>query len=196
VGELFSSFEESWRYFLQRTEPLEGFFDDFPDDEDAFLEGWLVEPSDEVKEAAKPIQGSLSRFPWLSPVPDHFLHVWIGLGHRIGDAWEGWRELESFPVEYARVNCFHAAVVVEVSGGPLRQLVAGTPNDLPTFLPHMTVAVTREPASPEPLRDVLMPLRDTVLGRQVVGELKRVRFPAGRRTLYRPWSEEQLVPLG
>ena len=195
MGEFFASFEESWSYFVERTEPLEGFFDDFPDDENAFLEGWLVEPSDEIKAAARPIQESLARFPWLFPVPDHFLHVWIGLGERIGEAWKGWRELGSFPIEYAGVNCFHAAIVVEVKG-PMRRLVAGTPNDMPTFLPHMTVAVTREPASPAPLRDVLAPLRDAVLGHQIVGEVKRVWFPAGRTTLYRPWSEEQLVPLG
>lgn len=195
MGELFSSFEEAWRCFLERRDPLEGFFDEFPDDESSFLEGWLVEPSDEIKAAAGPIQEKLSRFPWLLPVPDHFLHVWIGLGERIGDGWQRWTELEPVEVGYARLNCFHAAIVIEVAG-PLRQLVEGTPNDLPTFLPHMTVAVTREPASPEPLREVLAPVRETVLGSEVVREVKRVRFPAARTTLYRPWSVEHLVSLG
>jgi hypothetical protein len=194
MGEFFTSFDEAWSFFLQRAEPLEDFFADFPDDDEASLEGWLIEPSDELKAAARPLQQSLSRYPWLFPVPDHFLHVWIGLGDRIGDAWEGWREIESFQVAYAGVNCFHAAVVVEAAG-PLQQLVRGTPNDLPTFLPHMTVAVTHEPSPPGALRDALVPLRHTVLGSQLVGEVKRVRFPAGRRTLYRPWSVEQLVPL-
>jgi hypothetical protein len=195
MAELFSSFEEAWRYFLERRDPLEGFFHEFPDDEGSFLEGWLVEPSDEIKAAAGPIQEELSRFPWLFPVPDHFLHVWIGLREQIGDGWQQWNELGPLEVEYARPNCFHAAVVIEVAG-PLRQLVKGTPNDLPTFLPHMTVAVTREPASPAPLREVLAPVRETVLGSEVVREVKRVRFPAARTTLFRPWSVEHLVSLG
>jgi 2'-5' RNA ligase len=191
MGEFFSSFEESWEYFLEREQPLEDFFAEFPDDDSASHEGWLVEPSEEIKEAARPLQETLAGFPWLFPVPDHFLHVWIGIDDRVGDACQ---RLEPFPIVYANLNCFHAAVVVEVDG-PLRQLVEGTSNDLPTFLPHMTLAVTRGEAPPDELRALLKELRRNRLGAQVVREVKRVRFPAGRRTLFQPWSLEQLVSL-
>ncbi len=120
--------------------------------------------------------------------------MWIALSDRIGGAAEEWEDLEAFPIAYANVNCFHAAVVVEVQG-PMQQLVAGTPYDDSTFLPHMTLAVAREPAPPAELRDVLASVRDAVLGRQVVDELTCVRFPAGKSTLFRPWSVERLVSL-
>lgn len=194
MGAFFSSFDEAWSFFLGRTEPLEDFFAAFPEDDEAWHEGWLVEPSDEIKAAARRLQEALARFPWLFPVPDHFLHVWIGDSERMGAAPERWKGLEAFSIVYANVNCFHAAVVVEVDG-PMRPLVAETPCDDPTFLPHMTIAVAREQASPADLREMLASARDAVLGSQVVGELTRVRFPAGRSTLFRPWSVEQLVPL-
>ncbi len=194
MGAFFSSFDGAWSFFLGRTEPLEDFFAEFPDDDDAWAEGWLVEPPAEIKAAAQRLQVALAQFTWLFPVPDHFLHVWIALSDRIGDAAEKWEDLEAFPITYANVNCFHAAVVVEVEG-PMQQLVAGTPYDDSTFLPHMTLAVTREPAPPAELRDVLASVREAALGRQVVGELTCVRFPAGRSTLFRPWSVERLVSL-
>lgn len=194
MGELFTSVDDAWSFFLRRAEPLEDFFEDFSEDEDSFLEGWVVEPPAHVKLAAGSIQSALSHLSWLVPVPDHFLHVWTGLRDRIGDVWEGWQEIEAFSVAYTRVNVFHSAVVVEVEG-PMRSLVAGTPNDLPTFLPHLTIAVTREPHAPGELRDALVPLRDSLLGEQVVREVKLVRFPAGRRTLLRPWTVQQLVSL-
>ena len=194
MGAFFSSFDEAWSFFVGRTEPLEDFFAEFPDDDDAYLEGWLVEPSVEIKAAAQRLQKALARFTWLFPVPDYFLHVWIGLSDRMGDAAEEWKDLEAFPIVYANVNCFHAAVVVEVEGS-MPQLVAGTPYDDSTFLPHMTLAVARERAPPAELRDVLASLRDADLGRQVVDELTCVRFPAGKSTLYRPWSVERLVSL-
>ncbi len=194
MGEFFTSFEDAWSFFLGRTEPLEDFFEDFSQDEDSSLEGWVVAPPAHVTLAAGNIQDTLSDLDWLVPVPDHFLHIWIGVAERIGDAWERWRKIEPFAIEYARVTCFHSAVVVEIEG-PLRRLVAGTPNDLPSFLPHMTVAVVREPRAPGELRDALLPLRDSRLGEQVVSEVKRVRFPAARTTLLRPWTVEQLVSL-
>lgn len=194
MGEFFSSFDDAWRFFLGRTDPLEDFFAEFSDDDGAELEGWLVEPPAHVKLAVGRVQAELAHLGWLRPVPDHFLHVWIGLRDRIGDAWQGWPALEPLSVSYARLNCFHSAVVVEVEGR-IGELVAGTPNDLPTFLPHLTVAVAREPHPPDELRDALRPLRDSRLGEQVVREVVRVRFPASRTTLFRPWRAEQLVPL-
>jgi hypothetical protein len=194
VGELFTSFEEAWEHFLRREEPLEDFLAGFAENVDATLEGWLVEPPADVKLATMQIQAALSCFDWLVPVPGHFLHVWVGLRETIGDAWRGWSGLEPFAIAYRRVNCFHSAVVVEVEG-PTRQLVAGTPNDAPEFLPHMTIAVTRQAAAPDELRDVLRRLRDSRLGEQVVREVQHVRFPAARTTVLQPWSVEQLVSL-
>jgi len=78
----------------------------------------------------------------------------------------------------------------------MRRLVAGTPNDLPTFLPHMTVAVVQEPRPPGGLREVLGRLREPLLGEQIVREVKLVRFPAARTTLFRAWTVEQIVSLG
>jgi hypothetical protein len=194
LARFFRSFDDAWSYFVARAEPLEDFFADFPDDEDAVLEGWVVEPPRDVKLAAGRVQSQLSRFGWLVPVPHHFLHVWVGVRDRIGDSWRHWQEIEPFSVVYRRVNCFHSAVVVEVEGA-MRGLVAGTPNDLPTFLPHMTVAVVAEPRAPAELRSTLVPLRDVQLGEQLVSEVKLVRFPAARSTLFDPWTVRQTVSL-
>jgi 2'-5' RNA ligase len=194
VGEFFTSFDDAWSHFLRRTGPLEDFFAQFPEEDDAELEGWVVEPVPAIKAAAAELQRELARFDWLVPVPAHFLHVWLALSERIGDGSRRWEEVERFPVTYARVNCFHTAVVVEVA--ELRRLVVGTPNDVPQFLPHMTLAVVRGSPAPGALRDVLVPLRDAVCGEQMVAEVTRVRFPAARTTVFRPWTVEQVVPLG
>ncbi len=123
------------------------------------LEGWIVEPSREVKAAAARLQESLRRFDWIDLVPEHFLHVWLGVPERLGDAPQRWPELAPFEIGYPRSNCFHDAVVVEVTQ-PVRRLVAGTQNDLPEFLPHMTVGVTRVEHPAAELRDTLTELRE------------------------------------
>ena len=133
MGAFFTSFDDAWSFFLGRTEPLEDFFAEFPDDDEADAVGWLVEPSEDIKAAARPVREALAQFPWLFPVPDHFLHVWIGLRDRIAGAAEKWERLEAFSIDYAKVNCFHAAVVVEVDG-PMGQLVGGTSYDDGTYL--------------------------------------------------------------
>lgn len=101
------------------------------------------------------------------------------------------------PIEigFTRPNCFHSAVVVEVTG-PIRQLVAATKNDLPEFLPHMTIAVTRVEHDSAELRAVLMRLRETELGSQTVVETKLVRFQAAPSTLFQPWEVVESVQLG
>jgi hypothetical protein len=194
VVELFTSFDDAWSEFMRRAGPLEDFFADFAEEDDAELEGWLVEPAPAIKAAAAELQEELAHFDWLVPVPAHFLHVWLVLSERIGDGWQQWENVERFPVTYARVNCFHTAVVVEVAS-ELRRLVVGTPNDLPTFLPHMTLAVVRGAPAPGPLRDALVPLRNAACGEHVVAEAIRVRFPAARATVFRPWTIEQVVLL-
>jgi hypothetical protein len=194
VGEFFSSFDDAWASFLTRDEPLESFYDQFPDDPDHVLSGWLVEPSPEVKASALELQDRLRGINWLDPTPEHFLHTWIGLDSRIGEASRGWAELPRFRATYPRVNCFHTAVVVEV-GGSFRELVAGTPNDVPTYLPHLTVAVVREPTAPGELRDLLVPLRDSGFGEHDVDDVTLVSFPCGRTTVYQPWTVLRRQPL-
>jgi 2'-5' RNA ligase len=159
------------------------------------LEGWIVEPSWEVKVAAARVQDSLRRFDWIELVPEHFLHVWLGVPERLADAPQRWSELAPFEIGYPRANCFHNAVVVEVTQ-PMRRLVAGTQNDLPEFLPHMTVAVTRVEHAAGKLRDTLIELRETDFGAHAVGETKLVRFPAAQSTLFQPWTVVETVRLG
>jgi hypothetical protein len=159
------------------------------------LEGWIVEPSREVKAAAAGLQDSLRRFDWIGLVPEHFLHVWLGVPERLGEAPQHWPELKPFELGYVRPNCFHSAVVVEVTQS-VRGLVAGTQNDLPEFLPHMTVAVTRVEHPAGELRDTLTELRGTKVGSHTVGETKLVRFPAAQSTLFQPWEVVETVRLG
>jgi hypothetical protein len=159
------------------------------------FEGWIVEPSREVKAAAAGVQESLRRFDWIDLVPAHFLHVWLGVPERLGVAPQRWPQLAQFDIGYQRLNCFHNAVVVEVTQ-PMRRLVEGTQNDRPEFLPHMTVAVTRVEHPAEELRDTLTELRETDVGAQTVCEAKLVRFPAAQSTLFQPWVVVETVPLG
>ena len=194
MGELFTSFDDAWSYFLRREEPLETFYDDFPEDEDSLLAGWVVEPAPEVKKRAAALQAALSHLEWVVPVPGHFLHVWIGLVDRIDTGWTRWPEIEAFSISYARVNCFHSAVIVEVEG-PVRWLVEGTSNDVPAYLPHMTIAITRDARPAKDIREALLPLRGISLGTQIVREVKLVEFPAARSTLLRPWTLQQIVAL-
>ena len=194
MGEFFTSFHDAWAAFLAREEALEDFYAQFPDDPEYVLTGWLVEPSAEVKAAAAGIQDRLSHLSWLVPIPEHFLHVWLGAQERIGDVWRSWGDVSGFTAAYGRVNCFHSAVVIEADPA-FRQLVAGTPNDVPEFLPHLTVAVVREPASPDALREALLPLRESTLGKDRVSEVQLVSFPAARTTLFRPWTVERRVAL-
>ena len=159
------------------------------------LEGWIVEPSREVKAAAARLQESLRPFDWIDLVPEHFLHVWLGVPERLGDAPQRWAELAPFEIGYPRSNCFHSAVVVEVTQ-PVCRLVAGTQNDLPEFLPHMTVAVIRVEHPAAELRETLTELREIAVGVQTVGETKLVRFPAAQSTLFQPWEVVRTVRLG
>jgi hypothetical protein len=174
---------------------LERFYDQFPTDEHSLAEAWIVEPSPEVKAVVTSFQASLDRFDWIELVPEHFLHVALGLAECLGAAPERYPEVAPFEVRYPRPNCFHSAVVVEVTP-PMRRLVAGTMNDLPEFLPHMTIAVTRVEHSAEALRDELTRLRETDFGAQTVGEAKLVRFPAAQSTLFQPWEVVETVRLG
>jgi hypothetical protein len=195
MGRFFTSFDEAWDYFLARTEALEWFYGQFPDDEDFVAEGWIVEPPREIKRAALNVQDVFAGLDWLAPIPEHFLHVWLGGAGGLGAKPKELRGSGSFEAVYGRVNCFHSAVVVEVQAPPLGAFVAGTEVDSATFLPHLTIGITRKEHDPGDLRRALLSLRNIDLGVSEVTELKRIRFPAGQRTLLRPWSVIETVPL-
>jgi 2'-5' RNA ligase len=195
VGRFFPSFESAWEFFLGRREPLERFFDQFPLDPDFQAECWIVEPPDEIKRAAAEVQEAFAGLPWIAPVPEHFLHVAIGTPAALTRRPDRICDGGAFEARYQRVNCFHSAIVVEVEAPELHDLIEGTQVDAATFLPHMTIGVTRAEHDPSQLRELLLPLRDSQLGTGKVGELKRVRFPAAQATLLQPWSVVETVPL-
>lgn len=195
MGRLFTSFESAWEHFLVRSEPLERFFDQFPLDHGVRAECWIVEPPDEVKRAAADVQRVFASFAWIAPVPEHFLHVALGTPAALTRRPARLRNSGAFDARYRRVNCFHSAIVVEVEAAELHDFVEGTHVDAVTFLPHMTLGVTREERDPDELRRALLPLRDADLGSAKVAELKRVRFPAAQETLLRPWSVVETIPL-
>ena len=175
MGGYFTSFDDAWRAFISRTEPLESFYEEFAGS--AFDgEVWVIQPTPEVKRAALRVQGELEWFDFLELVPHHFLHVSVPAA--------AVREFDE-PIElgYRRVGCFHTAVVAEVDSPALRAL-----DPEPTFLPHMTLAVVRRPAPPGELRRVLEPLRDTVFGRQRVDEVMRVHVELSRERGLQPWT--------
>ena len=179
MGERFTSFDDAWSSFLARSEPLESFFDEFPQDRSFVAEAWLVVPPPEVKRAAVRLQSALEDVPGLVVVPHHFLHVSIGDGPDLDDL----RELGPFELRLGRVNCFPAAVVAEVESPELDRVDAP-----PTFLPHLSLAYLEEPTAVDPVREVVLPLRDVSLGSFVVDELVRVQLPASRTTILQPWT--------
>jgi hypothetical protein len=195
VGRFFTSFDEAWQYFIRRAEPLEWFFGDFPKDEAFVAEGWVIVPPSEIKQAALALQGALVSLDWLTPVPEHFLHVWLAGATSAGLRPHEWHRSGAFDATYQRVNCFHSAVVVEVEAPQLRELIAGTQVDASTFLPHMTIGVTRKEHDPRELRRALLPLRNAELGRGKITELTRIRFPAAQTTLLQSWTVMELVPV-
>jgi hypothetical protein len=195
MGDFFTSFDQAWEFFLRRTEPLEWFYGQFPDDEEFVAEAWIVEPPPEVKQAALNLQGIFAGLDWLAPIPEHFLHVALGGARGLGTKPQELRNSGSFEAVYRRVNCFHSAVVVEVEAPPLRRFLAGTDVDTATFLPHMTIGITRNEHDPQDLRRALLPVRNSEVGVSEVTEVKRIRFPAAQTTLLRPWSIVETVPL-
>ena len=195
VGRLFTSFESAWEYFLARREPLERFFDQFPLDPACQAECWIVEPPEEIKRAAGDLQRAFAGFGWIAPVPEHFLHVALGTTAALTPRPEKLSNGRAFEARYERVNCFHSAIVVEVEAAELHSFISGTQIDPATFLPHMTIGVTREERDPGQLRHALLPLRDSQLGSAKVIELQRIRFPAAQTTLLQPWSVVETVSL-
>lgn len=159
-------------------------------------EGWLIETPEAIKQKAAQLQAHLAHLRWLRPIPDHFLHVWFGGPVTLGGRPSEWRGTGAFDITYEGINCFHSAVVVEAHAQRFHELIEGTDLDPATFLPHMTIAVTTQEHDPGELRDVLVPLHETRLGTDRATEAKRVRFPAGRTTLFQPWDVLETVLLG
>jgi 2'-5' RNA ligase len=175
LGEYFDSFEEAWSFFLERAEPLEDFFEEFTGG--AFVgEAWLIVPSPEIKRAALAVQSELEALDWLTLVPHHFLHVSLTM-----DAASAFDE--PVELEYARVGCFHTAVVVEVDSPQLHAL-----DPHPKFLPHMTVAVVTGTSRVDELREILAAHRDDAFGTQRVDEIVRVWVELSREHVFEPWT--------
>jgi hypothetical protein len=216
VGRFFTSFEEAWLSFLDRKEPLESFFAEFPDGE-SYIVTWLLPFDKALVPRVRAVQESFAPLDWITPQPEHFLHTSVAavavsdrrptneeIGVAVERARQAWAGVEAFEVEYRRINCFHPAVVVEVSGrGPsalVSQLVqSGYWDGLPIdgavgavdpelFLAHVTIGLVNEPHDPAPLRDVLVPIRDAELGSQAIHEAALCVVPASRTTILTRWD--------
>ena len=180
MGDLFTTFDDAWQHFLAREEPLESFYDQFPDEE-TDGEGWLVVPPPEVKREVLRLQAELEDVPGLEPIPHHFLHVW--LGGRQGLDIEQLTEAGPFELAYPHVGCFHTAVFVEAHSERFEEVEA--PED---YLPHLTIAVMRDAPDVGPVRDAVVPLRDADVGTVVVDEIVYARFPLSKTTVLQPWT--------
>jgi hypothetical protein len=74
-------------------------------------------------------------------------------------------------------------------------MIEGTGLDPETFLPHLTIAITREEHEAAELRDVLVPLRETKVATETAVEVRRVRVPAARSTFLQAWDVLEVVAL-
>lgn len=213
-----------WQFFLNRQEDLEDFFASFPE-HDSFLLGWLLKLDDALVPKAQELQRAFSHIDWVTPQPDHFLHIGISgvaLGPRrpaaneidaaVESAEHAWASMDAFEVNYARVNCFHSAVIVGVDGEGPRSLAAdlvnagywsglqieGATSDVPmdAFLAHLTIGTVNRPNDPATLRDALVPMREAELGRQRVTEATLCVIPASRGTILDPWTVVGAVAFG
>lgn len=223
---LFTSFEEAWGFFLDRGDPLEDFFAQFPDEE-VLLLGWLIRIDQQLIPAVRAVQAAFSHLEWVVPQPEHFLHTWLGGGaflrrrptaHEVASAVQqaerSWKSASVFGVTYHRINCFHTAVVVEVEGEGPRALVEKLVEDdywgkvqiegalplpgagMETYLPHLTIGCVRGANDPGPLREALIPLRASELGGQRVSEACLCLMPASQTTILSPWEVVGRLPLG
>ena len=199
VGELFTDYDGAWAHFLERAEPLESFYARLPDDPVATIDGWLIEVPAAIKTASRQLRDRLAHVESLRPVPDHFLHVWLGSARELSPARaeKAWAGIRPFGVQYRRVNCFHDAVIVEADAKGVRSLVAaGLPHISPeTFLPHMTVAYTAARTPPEPVRQALAAFRESAFGEGLVREVRLCRVPIARSTFLEPWTAVAAVEL-
>jgi hypothetical protein len=183
VRERFTSFDDAWRHFVGRTERLESFWAELPDEADATLDIWIAEPPAPVKDAALQVQRSFAELSWIAPLPRDFLHVTLRPE-------VDWPSVAPFEAAFGPVCCFPVAVVAEVGAPAVEELVAD-----PFFLPHLSLGYFRETHDPEPLRRAVEPLRDAELGRCVVREVSRVRVPFSTSRFLEPWTVLETVAL-
>jgi 2'-5' RNA ligase len=207
VGRYFATFEEAWSFFLTRDEPLEEFFGQLPDRE-SFILCWLLPFDRRLVPRIRTAQGSFAALEWITPQPEHFLHTSIAAvavsprpptADEITAAAEAarraWSGVKPFHVHYLRVNCFHDAVVVEVSGEGPKTLVerlvdegAVDTVDPEVFLPHVTIGAFNERGNASALRHRLTQIRDLDVGTQQVLEAQLCVVPAARTTILTPWT--------
>ena len=182
---LFTSFADAWAQFLERDEPLESFWNEFPDDPTAALDVWLVVPPPEVKREALRVQGALEEIGGLRIVPHHFLH--LALPDEQVDALA-----EHGPFA---VRCERPELLSGRSRGRGRVRGARRARRARN-LPSARLARVRRAADPSgPVREALVPLRRTGLGAFEVDELVRARVPAAKATVLQPWTVVERASL-
>jgi 2'-5' RNA ligase len=207
VGRYFATFDEAWSFFLTREEPLEDFFEQSPE-HDSYVLCWLLAFDEALVARIRTAQRSFAALEWITPQPEHFLHTSIAAvavspevpspeaiasaAERARRAWSG---VQRFDVHYRRVNCFHDAVVVEVTGAGPKTLVerlvdAGAVDtvDPKLFLPHVTIGAFNRRGNPSALRHPLLQIRNLDVGTQQVLEATLCVVPASRRTILTPWT--------
>jgi 2'-5' RNA ligase len=191
VGEFFTSFDDAWAYFLARAEPLESFWDELSDDRAATVRGWLIVPPEEVKLKARELQDSFRELDWIAPVPDHFLHLWLGATQEldVDAAARAWADVAPFSIVYRRANCFHDAAIVEAHTQGVPALVErGFPAaDLVLLLPHMSIGYMRRAEAADRLRAALRPFREVELGTGVAAEVLLCDIPVAKSTFLQRW---------
>lgn len=207
MGRYFATFEEAWSFFLTRDEPLEEFFGQLPDHE-SYILCWLLPFDRSLVPQIRTAQRSFAALGWITPQPEHFLHTSIAAvavsarpprADEIIAAAEAarraWSDVEPFDVHYRRVNCFHDAVVVEVSGDGPKTLVERLVDertvdtvDPEVFLPHVTIGAFNERGDASALLQALTQVRDLDVGTQHVGEATLCLVPASRSTILSPWE--------
>lgn len=214
MGRFFTGFDEAWKFFVERDHDLEDFFAAFPLD-DHFLLGWLLQLDPRLVPAAKDIQRSFSHLDWITPLPEHFFHVWLGtvafalrrptedeVASVVERTERAWEDIQPFDLRYPRINCFHDAVVAETESDGPRRLVSRLVEarisgvQLDTFLPHLTLGTFNAPNDPTPLREVLMPRRQAEVGDQHVATAMLCLMPASRMTILEPWEVVGSVAFG
>lgn len=198
MGRFFTSFDEAWAAFLEREEPLEDFFGQFPEEE-AYLTVWLAVPGEAVRAEARAVQRELEGLDGLRMTPPHWLHVSLGAGREdeVEDVRDRVRRFGSFAADYGPVNCFHQAHVLEVRPNRFAELArAVDPERDPTHvLPHLSVAYVSGMPPPEPSRERLIGLRGRPRVREPVLEIRLCVVPVGRAQLFRPWRVAAVVAL-
>ena len=183
MGKRFTSFDDAWQHFLQRTEPMESFYAALPDDPAATIDRWIAEPPEPVRKAAQRLQDSFAALSWIAPVPPHFLHVTLRPGI-------DWSSVAPFEAEFGPVCSFPVAVVAEVRAPAVEEVVVD-----PFFLPHLSVGYVLDSNDPEPLRRALASWRGTALGTATIREVSLVRIPVAKSRLLEPWSVLHTVRL-